>query len=61
MKTPWYPGSIKPVRVGSYERLYSMPGFRDWWTGTHWVMWDAEGPKAMTQDRPWRGLTKEQK
>lgn len=62
-KTPWYPGDVKPVRVGVYERLY--PGdnaFKDYWGGKRWSYGkDAFGGRCAKQNRAWRGLTKEAK
>ncbi len=64
--TPWYPGTIKPVRVGVYERrypdgatLYSL------WDGVQWYWaWDTaalasrEYKYTYTQTIPWRGVAK---
>lgn len=36
--TPWFDGTVKPVRVGLYQRLM-FPGFRHvyaWWDGKRW-------------------------
>jgi hypothetical protein len=67
--TPWFPGDVKPVRVGVYERQY----FREqletrysYWSGYKWSTW-APTPKGALdlwytvgalQDLPWRGVLK---
>ena len=72
--TQWFPGDVKPVRVGVYERLY----FREqletrysYWNGEEWSVWSilpsgaalaalaAEEKRiSMCQDLPWRGVMK---
>lgn len=61
-KTPWYPGSVKPVRVGLYERDYGDPEdmdlIPDIWTGEVWLYGGTDGGclgMAADQNRPWRG------
>ena len=63
--TPWYPGTVKPVRVGVYERWYplSNEAFFSFWTGKFW----RAGTKNINatfyeresdfQNFKWRGLT----
>ena len=60
-KTEWFPGDVKPVHVGWYERRC------DTHDGAHWsymAWWDGElfntGSKnalIYPNDREWRGLT----
>jgi hypothetical protein len=65
--TPWYPGDVKPVRVGVYERK-SHTGTFSYWDGKRWGM-GAHFARQAANDRdpsafqrePWRGLTKEAK
>jgi len=66
-KTPWFKGSVHPVRPGVYER--KMPSgavlFCEW-TGVQWLT-AANTPRRAEfsvtvtgyQNRPWRGLIKE--
>lgn len=61
-KTPWFDGSVNPVRVGPYESLYNAGEVEesiwlDWWDGKQWRFGKDQGP-CFTQSRPWRGLTK---
>lgn len=66
-RTDWFPGSVKPVRAGLYERL--LPGDAEarwaWFDGTVWYLsaMTAEealghcGITAMSQSNPqWRGI-----
>lgn len=69
-KTPWFPGSINPVRVGLYERdmraYYRQAGKWSWWDGKRWHGWGGTpsiavangigGHISCVQDMPWRGL-----
>lgn len=69
LRTPWYPASIKPVRVGWYEVSYYRVGMpegrvvdgRRYWSGTRWKF----GPRGLVcamgchlQDA-WRGLAED--
>lgn len=62
-KTDWFPGDVKPVHVGMYERQYP-DGFdksdaRDFWNGKKWCYGYHGLPTlavAVNQSRPWRGL-----
>ena len=66
--TPWFPGTVKPVRVGVYERQYSlMRSERLYchWDGKYWYAWamtPKQAEKAYTlsalQNLPWRGVLK---
>jgi hypothetical protein len=60
MLTDWFPGDVKPVHVGYYERAYSYShtaGFvsRNFWDGCAW-RYVQGGVYAIRQDRPWRGF-----
>jgi hypothetical protein len=61
-KTKWFPGSVKPARIGWYERKYKALDLRiepDYFDGEIWFL-GLSGVKnnrpASTQDRPCRGL-----
>ena len=67
--TSWFPGDVKPVHVGVYERR---PSFNtdirqySYWDGSawHWLGWTAPSAVLLTgihsafQDLPWRGVLK---
>lgn len=71
--TPWFPGAVKPVRVGVYEREYPLIPSDEgtvhlycYWSGNKWSTW-ALSPKdafnlwytvGALQDLPWRGVLK---
>ena len=71
--TPWYPGNVKPVRVGIYERdftgkYYEPVGYTKW-TGEHWtasyddlktarLCFKYEHDEGRWQSLPWRGVRK---
>ena len=65
--TTWFPGDVKPVRVGVYERKYNMSRFYCYcyWDGEYWHVW-AETPMvaekafliSALQNLPWRGALK---
>ena len=62
--TDWFPGDLKPVRKGVYERR-SIAGRYSFWTGSRWCMGftymdEVSGSKAASsfdQGALWRGLT----
>jgi len=60
-RTPWYPSSIKPVRVGNYEYAYTNAGFEFdcWWNGKDFFINEGKfkGHKihCFASDQ-WRGL-----
>ena len=63
--TPWYPGEVKPVRVGVYEMLFAEPNIAtfSWWDGKQWCCIDDTPAEAAQwvarseyQNLPWRGL-----
>lgn len=72
--TPWFPGHIKPVRVGVYQ-LPSGGGEKEtgfqYWNGSAWGMWTFTATTAylfrgslandMYQNDKWHGLAKEPK
>jgi hypothetical protein len=63
--TPWFPGTVKPARVGVYERKHA-EGVYAWsrWSGKYWIAtaWlraenaNARRGKSGYQALPWRGL-----
>ena len=67
-KTPWFDGSVKPVRVGVYQRRYSNGLILySLWDGARWMLNaetanEAAGTGARWKDAsphqfiPWRGL-----
>lgn len=67
--TPWYPGNVKPVRVGVYERDYPGEGiYFCKWNGKRWHAGNKKLKLAkkvpipsFSQSLPWRGIAKEQK
>lgn len=69
--TPWFSGTVKPVRVGVYERLYTTrvtarKVFYCYWNGIRWShaansIETAEEFKHIAsadQDLSWRGVLK---
>lgn len=68
-KTPWFDGSVKPCRVGVYERYHPTWGTSfSAWRGAHWSYPDyteisAENDHRVSevQDCPWRGLAQDPK
>ena len=64
--TPWFPGTVKPMRVGVYERAYGEDDFLYChWDGKYWYAWamtpkQAEKAYALSalQNLPWRGVLK---
>ena len=59
--TPWFDGSVKPVRVGWYERKWPH-GWTEYghWDGFAWVYPEGNG-KFWSQHLPWRGLAQQPK
>lgn len=66
--TPWFPGNVKPVRVGVYQRPYGSYDYPlyCWWDGKEWSA-GARTPFEAKQTRygsgdqghmPWRGILK---
>jgi hypothetical protein len=66
--TAWFPGTIKPVRVGVYQTLLgSFPVYRKW-TGEYWCSCFNEithshlsNSKSFFQQDLWRGLAQDPK
>ena len=67
--TEWYPGHIKPVRVGVYQRLYGrvVVGFA-YWNGRNWHQGEGHITGALSwvkyptpglPDLMWRGLAQD--
>lgn len=62
--TSWYPGHVKPVRPGVYQRKYKKPGVRYCrFDGERWFIYEetvqlaADGDLvSIRQNIPWRGL-----
>lgn len=65
--TEWFPGDVKPVRRGVYERDYGGGIFGNLgfalWTGSQWKYRSTTPEKACVESidslnirRPWRGL-----
>ena len=71
--TPWFPGDVKPVREGVYERMYDEDSSREvllcnfkngeWYAFGNKTPEDALRSKITSsfQNLKWRGLTKEAK
>lgn len=63
--TPWFDGSVKPARIGIYEREYPNGNYYSYWDGSRWGMGYATlGIVRQTlwphiQDLPWRGLAEQ--
>ncbi len=66
-RTDWFPGDVKPVREGWYERAYRGYGIAPvqmcYWTGVRWSAGQGEAYdipvfSSMYQNLPWRGLMK---
>ena len=65
--TPWFPGDVKPVHIGVYERrLKFRPGvYYSQWDGEKWYYLRDTVDKAAIQsvysahqNLPWRGVEK---
>lgn len=69
--TPWYPGHVKPVRVGVYERkypdiyhaaVYSKWHGKNWGCGVYNIdQANREQSISAHQSLLWRGIAKEPK
>lgn len=61
--TPWYPSDIKPVRKGTYERVWLAESGRNgipwmrYWNGTHWEG-DGNSEGVVQYGIHWRGIAK---
>jgi len=64
--TPWFPGTVKPVRVGVYQRDYGKHGgtVYCYFDGIMWHVTSAElrftskAARSLSQYMPWRGVLK---
>jgi hypothetical protein len=67
--TPWYPGGVKPVHVGVYERQHAKRAYQtaySYWNGQHWCLLAKNIHEALEnktirscwQEIDWRGLAK---
>jgi putative component of toxin-antitoxin plasmid stabilization module len=64
--TPWYPGDVKPVRWGVYERRTPVGIRYSLWDGEQWKYWHRTPMLALCcktasnhqHDLAWRGLTR---
>lgn len=70
--TDWFPGSVKPVRKGVYQREYTYGQAKGlqycYWNGKGWGMGEHSVEQAMTHEivfmvaprqiLPWRGVLK---
>ena len=62
-KTAWFPGDVRPVRIGVYETEDSEPCFQ-FWSGNEWGHCAGNVAAAVRlrkhrsafQNNPWRGL-----
>ena len=69
--TKWFPGTVKPVHVGLYQRRLVFGGMWSWWNGKVWCGWGGteeiaarngkEGYMSSVQDARWRGLRRAEK
>lgn len=59
-KTPWYPGSIEPLRPGMYQRrLITGVVQASRWSGSHWqYRGGSRWLESAHQYLEWRGQTK---
>jgi len=65
--TPWFDGTVKPVRKGIYQQMDGhgkLLGYQ-YWNGKIWGLWSETPEGAMwsfgvscSQDDPWRGVAK---
>jgi hypothetical protein len=67
--TPWFDGSVRPERVGLYQRENRVFKHVDYsyWNGVFWGGWAEQkqsalnncGTRSSAQDFRWRGLAQE--
>jgi hypothetical protein len=68
--TLWFPGTVKPVRVGVYQQhcgIGTIIGYQ-YWNGKKWSSWSSSAKGAILckqimaapdhQNDPWRGVLK---
>jgi hypothetical protein len=67
IKTDWFPGNIKPVRIGVYEKqIYNERSVFSYWDGAYWFVYSYSvlaalqhrGCKSVFQNSKWRGISK---
>lgn len=51
--TPWFPGDVKPVHIGVYQRDFGGVGNRKYayWDGKHW-RWSNNTPEGAAEWAP---------
>lgn len=54
--TEWYPGEIRPARMGYYERALWGRIVRHFWDGVYWHKARDDTRVHSVQEAPWRGL-----
>lgn len=67
--TPWFPGYVKPARMGVYERQIEGRIVFSYWDGGYWgpSQYDKDeayyfrGLHSWFQTHPWRGLAEQPK
>ena len=67
--TPWFKGTVKPVRIGVYQRKFCGRVCYSYWTGSFWdclfinaqyADWAKATPSpSVAQELRWRGRTSE--
>ena len=68
-RTPAFPGSVRPARIGVYERLsWNKWWYYSYWDGVRWHCGDLlcrsrllNAAASTNQHWPWRGLAEEPK
>jgi hypothetical protein len=63
-RTLWFPGNVKPVHVGAYEKLVGKDKGYQYWNGKFWGAWSTSPDMAFInkdtasgfQFEYWRGL-----
>ena len=58
--TPWFSCSVRPVRVGWYERQFTDGIYRQWWNGVAWLFGPGKHQHWRQVDSYpcWRGMRK---
>ena len=69
-ETPWFPGSVRPVRVGIYKRRWNIGVvYYSFWNGYFWGLSSVfpifavrdKKESSPNQSIAWRGLAREPK
>ncbi len=55
-RTSWFPGSVRPVYVGWYERDYDDLIAAELWVGFGWIFRSRGSWHAAGDNRRWRGI-----